>query len=500
MGSGRRVAALACALALTGCAGLDAPPMSAPADDLEARCMAYLAALDRIVDDAGVRDAEARRVPGFPYLRVDRFLASFRDAVGDDALAAWSEAMLRLDRDAREVELRNLPPAGRERVRGAAARLGLMDADAAVHVSGCGEVLKARDLDDPAAHRRLRAAAAVPDDYSDGSRALGLYPLTRIPFAAGVRAYEEGVLATFAAALETLPAAGRPVSYGPAERAGAERLDARLAAETAARVAGAGAAFAAPGPSDVAQLLALHAPIIEVDQALPEDRIGAVRRGAGGGAHVDTEVPVVYGRVSFTRFAGEVRPQVVYTAWFPGRPRVSAFDVLGGDWDALVWRATLDDAGRPLVFDTMHACGCYHMLFPTARVAERPRPDSLDEWALVPQRLPALAAGERVRLRVASGTHYLERVLLGDGAVAQRYDIVPERALRSLVAPDGTARSLYGPDGIVPGSERGERYFFWPMGIREPGAMRQWGRHATAFVGRRHFDDAYLLDRYFILR
>jgi hypothetical protein len=209
---------------------------------------------------------------------------------------------------------------------------------------------------------------------------------------------------------------------------------------------------------------------------------------------------VVYGRVSFTRFAGEVRPQVVYTAWFPGRPRTSAFDVLGGDWDALVWRATLDDAGRPLVFDTMHACGCYHMFFPTARVAERPRPDSLDEWALVPRRLPAHAAGERVRLRVASRTHYLERVMVGEGAAAQRYDIVPERTLRSLAAPDGSARSLYGPDGIVPGSERGERYLFWPMGIREPGAMRQWGRHATAFVGRRHFDDAHLLDRYFILR
>lgn len=26
---------------------------------------------------------------------------------------------------------------------------------------------------------------------------------------------------------------------------------------------------------------------------------------------------------------------------------------------------------------------------------------------------------------------------------------------------------------------------------------RQWGRHATAFVGRRHFDDPLLLDRYF---
>jgi hypothetical protein len=37
------------------------------------------------------------------------------------------------------------------------------------------------------------------------------------------------------------------------------------------------------------------------------------------------------------------------------------------------------------------------------------------------------------------------------------------------------------------------------MGIASAGQMRQWGRHATAFVGRRHFDDPYLLDRYFTL-
>jgi hypothetical protein len=35
------------------------------------------------------------------------------------------------------------------------------------------------------------------------------------------------------------------------------------------------------------------------------------------------------------------------------------------------------------------------------------------------------------------------------------------------------------------------------MGIESAGAMRQWGRHATAFVGRRHFDEAQLIERYF---
>jgi hypothetical protein len=35
------------------------------------------------------------------------------------------------------------------------------------------------------------------------------------------------------------------------------------------------------------------------------------------------------------------------------------------------------------------------------------------------------------------------------------------------------------------------------MGIASPGAMRQWGRHATAFIGRRHFDDPRLFDQRF---
>jgi hypothetical protein len=35
------------------------------------------------------------------------------------------------------------------------------------------------------------------------------------------------------------------------------------------------------------------------------------------------------------------------------------------------------------------------------------------------------------------------------------------------------------------------------MGIDNSGAMRQWGVHATAFIGRRHFDDADLIERRF---
>jgi len=104
-------------------------------------------------------------------------------------------------------------------------------------------------------------------------------------------------------------------------------------------------------------------------------------------------------------------------------------------------------------------------------------------------------------LRVESGTHYVQRVSFErPGAVAARYGLDDDRRLTMLPRVAGGTRSAYGRDGLMAGSERGERYFFWPMGIESAGQMRQWGRHATAFVGRRHFDDPTLLDSYFALR
>jgi hypothetical protein len=51
----------------------------------------------------------------------------------------------------------------------------------------------------------------------------------------------------------------------------------------------------------------------------------------------------------------------------------------------------------------------------------------------------------------------------------------------------------------VPGTDRVERLVTWPLGIESAGAMREWGRHATALVGRRQFDDADLIERRFEL-
>jgi hypothetical protein len=66
--------------------------------------------------------------------------------------------------------------------------------------------------------------------------------------------------------------------------------------------------------------------------------------------------------------------------------------------------------------------------------------------------------------------------------------------------PSRSSGFLWLRVGIVHASDRPERYWFWPLGIPSAGAMRQWGHHATAFVGRRHFDEPFLVERYFALK
>ena len=109
-----------------------------------------------------------------------------------------------------------------------------------------------------------------------------------------------------------------------------------------------------------------------------------------------------------------------------------------------------------------------------------------------------IKARDELELRVAERTHFIEQLARDDAAAGGVvYRLVPYDTLRSLPHPGGGHASAFRPDGLVPGSERAERWLLWMSGIQSPGAMRQSGRHATAFVGRRHFDDPHLLARYF---
>lgn len=455
------------ALLLAGCSTLapEAPVRTADT----AACVDLFAQADARVARAGVRDADSAPVPGFPFLRVDRLLADLAPSTREDPArrATWLARLAALDADGRATEIAALEAAP-------AARRAQLDA-----LDGCRQTLVSAIASDARGLARLQDAARVPSAYRTWQRVLGAYPLAALAARPGVARLQRDEMPR---ALESqAPPDSRvyalpPALPGPPTPPPRDALD-----------------IPAPDVATLATLFDGHAPTWIVDTASAADLPGAIKR-EGAIVNVETTVPTVYSYASYTRFDGRVLLQLNYVIWFAARPRTGAFDLLGGPLDGLTWRVTLDVDGRPLIFDTMHNCGCYHLWLPTARLRARVRADDGAE----PPWIPFTVDGEQqLAVHLAAGTHYVRAV----GAAPARVDTLlllrPYDDLRRLPQAHGRTRSLFAPDGLVHESARPERWVLWPLGVPSAGAMRQRGHHATAFVGTRHFDDATAIERYF---
>jgi hypothetical protein len=485
------VAVFVLALPAAGCATLQDPIRAnlADANEAVAQCAAWYRAMDQRIDQAGVRDGGEYRIPGFPYLRTDRFSASYRTEAlaGEDLFQAWTGRLLRLEARARAAELSNLPA-------GSLEDLAANRAQAGERTQACAATLAKHDF--AVAERRtlLAARARVPDDYVTWQRALGLYAVTRIPFWYGVDGWQKEAAETMRRSKEDMRGPATLSRYAPAGAVGTQAAKEILAG---ARRDPLGIPQLSAGQQEA--LFAAFAPVIEVETSGSYDRVGALAWGEGERLVVNTSRPAVYRKLAFTRSGGETLVQLVYLAWFSERPRAKSLDLLAGRLDGIFWRVTLSAHGDPLVYDTIHPCGCFHMFFPVPGVEPLPPPGKGIEWAFVPDRAPKLPDGARLVLRLATRTHYLVNLAADGGGAGLTYEFADYDELRSMPAGAGKRRSAFRPDALVPGTERGERVFFWPMGVPSAGAMRQWGHHATAFVGRRHFDDVDLIEQRFRL-
>lgn len=487
----RFLAMLAAGLALLGCAsrGPPAADLTVITPDSVAACRGYFALFDRLVSHHHRRDRQAAVIDGFPYLRIDRLLAALAPAADDAArFEAWSVRMQVLDEQARRHEMANLPAAARRELADYARRAST----APDVVRRCGDILRTAELGAADARHRLLARAIVPDNYSSTQRVLGLYPITALVVRASISRWQREVRRDFARSDH--PPSGRWQRYLPPPARGL------AAAEVATMLDASRDALGIPSPTPVqlAALFATHAPVWEIDTVNDDDRPGRPRWDAAARPVVDVAQPMVYTHASYTHFGGRVLLQLTYTLWFPARPPATRFDILAGVFDGLHWRVTLDDDGRPLLYDSIHPCGCYHLFFPAPTLSARPSRRLYEEPALVPQTAPTLADQLRLGIRIGARAHYIQQLFVDRGAPGAGYELADYDTLRSLPLATGGTRSLFAERGFVPGSERAERWLLWPMGIANPGAMRQWGLHATAFVGRRHFDDADLLERLFV--
>ncbi len=481
---------------LSGCAGL--PSFELKTGEATG-CAGLVSELEQAVQSQGVMDVQDRRLAGFPYLRVNRFLASFRDEVTGAALEQWLDLMQAKGQQGWLLEYANLNEESQQRLREQAVAINSASVSFGQTLEHCGRQLRETDAANAQFVSRVRAAARVEDNYSQVKRALGLYPLTARAFSKGISDWHEETLAIYSKPLTSLPVVGHIKSYTTTARPVADRAEIeQILRESSENPL----AIPLPTVTQQAVLFASYAPKYLIDQASDDDRIGYPAWTADEGVQIDVQHPVVFTYTSWTRFQQQVLLQLNYLIWFPARTSSGFMDLLAGKLDGLIWRVTLLPSGEPLVFDSIHACGCYHLFFAGLDTERLPQAEDLQEAAFFPMDQRFGFSDLPLSLYLSSGSHYINRVFQHETVNGDGIDLsfVSADRLRSLPWSGHQHRSLFGTDGLVAGTERLERFLFWPMGIPSAGAMRQTGHHATAFVGRRHFDDAHLFESIVNLR
>ena len=363
------------------------------ADPQSRRCSTLYVELDRATGRAKVGDAQAARIASFPHLRVNRLLGSFSEQLDTrEQKLEWIEALRALDYRARELEWRNLPTAARTDLTAKGVGLEAL--------RRCGRILAQADFNSAHRFAALQVAAQVSDHYLDWQRTIGLYPIASKIGLNTIEALHNKLRQPFQGA-QTAPR-GTLIHYDSRSR------DDALA--TTARVDAAPSSLGIPqlSTAKLQALLNRHAPLWGIDTLHDDDKPGRLAWRAGL-PWVDVTHPTEYRMHSFTRYRGKVLLQLIYTIWFPARTTEHALDIYAGRLDGLMWRVTLDAQGEPLAYDSIHPCGCYYYLFARAdkRIGEL---DPGLEPIFSPVAAPRLKPEQRILIKVAPGTHYIEAV------------------------------------------------------------------------------------------
>jgi hypothetical protein len=441
----------------------------APDDQSERNYQAYLAhcrasyeASNARIAASGRHDAEYVPVAGFPYLRTDRLMSSYREELAGnlDKLGTWMLQLREYDSIARDIEFTNM---------------GLSKADRAPILNDlrtCAVWLSDAEAGDAPTFARLVAAARIPDAVISS------------PLPQAVRdaeaARQAQIKARFAAALPP-PDPHRAMLW----KLGTEAVDAtvplnlqKAQKDELGRVGLVMSQWPALAETLAPQLL----------MASTSDRPGAPVLTAAGPT-IDRKRATIYYLPSYARVGDRMLIQISYFVWFAGSN--------GKGLDGLIWRVTVDEQARPILYETIRANGFDHLWFPKDGIVARSQNDPL--LMQVPQTAPSSGP---FAVRLSNGVHDVQRLIASDALQSVRsgkLELRPYEDLMTLAAPGGGTRSLFGADGLVTGIRQPGYAVYEQAGITAPGALRRWGDHRSSPLGALYFDDPMLLRQSFVI-
>jgi len=473
-------------------------------------CLDFYADIAAKIKLSNIQDAQSLAIRGYPYLHSNRFYASYGPFITAETKNFWVDQLQKLGLESQLLTTNNLPNKAKQQLLLDWQQINTTSESLSDLVKYCAARMHTLNLYDDQTLEFLVQHSKIPDNYATWKRVAGIYPVVSVFMAMGISRWHKNSTAALTQLPAEIPIKG--VLYRYLGDESNNKLTDPNAVESILKSAMANPLkIPLPSQPELASLFATFAPIWEIDTESENDKVGAVYwPKADGLPEIDLSQPTVYQLASHVHFYGKTLLQLNYFIWMPQRPCTSGFDFLCGRFDGFIWRVTLKENGQPLLYDSIHNCGCYHTFFPVDDLKPTPLRLNYDETAFVPIKAPKFRFDQSLTVRLSSVSHYLNSVYYSKAAVAKInpdettgikpivYKTKPYNTLRSIVVNDKQNKSLFKSNGIVAGTERKERWVFWPMGITSPGAMRQWGTHATAFVGRRHFDDPCLLENSFL--
>jgi hypothetical protein len=481
---------------IPGCAPFLAKPQPLSFEK-PGQCREFLNRLDELVKEAGVRDASSVTIPGFPYLRANRFLSALKKNLKDEEQKAeWVRWMEQTGLLAREKEINNLPDK---------SIFSLEFADAKrpdrewlyAQVKSCSSKLLRHDQTQSDFYTTLYPLVHVPSEYSCLLRTVGLYPIVAVPVAFLTESSRKKIRKRFDTDLKDLPVEGQLKAFEPEKREVLSEPDVREIIEKAERNP-LGVPLMDSG--HVKKLVRFFAPVFIQNVAASYDRLGRIV-WKGDRVDIDPEKPTVYYYISHAFLKGEPILQINYVIWYSERAGERSPSIELGHLDGLTARVSLDTRGKVFMVDVVNDCGCYHFFAPDWERVDRILSRPLRFDAFVGQRLPAVQSGERLGIRINSGWHQVQRLIpVGHFSDSIPYTLMPYDVLEALPHEDGHTESIFDSKGIVKGSKRVERLILFSMGIPSVGSMRQRGHHAIELIGKDHFDNPYLFDQNFVFK
>jgi hypothetical protein len=354
-----RYATLCCCLMvfIHGCAARN--PYFEPSSSSEnAICYRWLESIESKVEEYNTQEPETVRVKGFPQLRANRFLASMSDQTTSmAAFIEWLEQMRQLGSTAISFEFANLPTDIRKELF-ARKPIGNSFEQA---LGYCGKTLNKISAYNPSHKKILLEQVKIPDSYQSWKRIIGFYPIAKVFAAIGIDRLHRELDSSFKIPPEKLQQQGKLLRYMPPESGSLtpESISAMMRS-------GYGNHLGIPNLTilQIQRLLAHFAPIWVIDSRNDTDKIGKVNLGSQNQPKIETHEPTVYVKHSFARWKGKVLLQLIYQVWLTAREKTGFLDLYGGSLDSVIWPVTLSPEGKPIAFDSIHACGCYYIVVP----------------------------------------------------------------------------------------------------------------------------------------